>query len=338
MAYLINLGGWGAVFAVPASVVDKGLKLASESQLKVVLYILRHGGEMITDETISEALSIHTADVHDAIEYWKEKGLFISADNELRIPETIQTQPVVNTADSSVVSENTTQEEPKKEKNRAVSRPQKPEPAYVRARINGDSNIKSMMDEAEIILGKLLSRPDTSTLLMLHDTYGLPIDVIVMLLGHCKEIGKTNMLYIERTGISWADDGVFSHELAEEKIKSYSEFQTAWGTVATVFGIRLTGSPTAKQLEYAGTWVNKWLMSESMLRLAYERCVDQKGDVKLSYINGILKRWYENSLKTVDDVIKFDAQHSSKKKTSKSTGNSASYDIDAYESKSIFDD
>ena len=75
-----------------------------------------------------------------------------------------------------------------------------------------------------------------------------------------------------------------------------------------------------------------------MLRLAYERCVDIKGEVKLSYINGILKRWNENSLKTVDDVIKFDAQSSSKKHKSKTSGDLASYDIDAYESKSIFDD
>lgn len=339
MAYLINLGGWGAVFAMPASVVDNGLKLASEIQLKVILYILRHGGEKITDEIISEALSVHTDDVRDAIEYWIDKGLFLSVENELRIAENNQSQVSQSvTEQSALASDVKVQETEKKDKPRPVSRSQKPEPAYVRARINGDSNIKFLMDEASSILDKLLSQHDMATILMLHDTDGLPVDVILMLLAHCKEIGRGNMKYIERTGISWANEGVFTHALAEEKIKSYSEFTSAWGTVATVFGIRLTGSPTEKQLEFAGRWINEWLMSESMLRLAYERCVDVKGEVKLSYINGILKRWFENSLKTVDDVIKFDAQKSAKKKISKTSGDSASYDIDAYESKSIFDD
>ncbi|MBE6737263.1 MAG: DnaD domain protein [Ruminococcaceae bacterium] len=339
MAYLINLGGWGSVFAVPASIVDNGLKLASETQLKVVLYILRHGGERITDETVSEALSIHTEDVRDAIEYWVGKGLFISTGNELCVADNNQSNDTPNVTEQIVsVSDEKAHKTEKKEKPRPVSRSQKPEPAYVRARIKGDSKLKFLMDETASLLGKLLSQPDMATILMLHDTDGLPVDVILMLVGHCKEIGMGNMKYIEKTGIRWANDGVFTVNLAEEKIKSYSEFTSAWNTVATVFGIHLTGSPTEKQLEFAGRWVNEWMLSESMLRLAYERCVDIKGEVKLSYINGILKRWNENSLKTVDDVIKFDAQSSSKKHKSKTSGDLASYDIDAYESKSIFDD
>ena len=44
MSYHINLGQWNSVFAVPASLVDQHIKLASEAQLKVLLYILRHSG------------------------------------------------------------------------------------------------------------------------------------------------------------------------------------------------------------------------------------------------------------------------------------------------------
>lgn len=335
MSYLINLGGWSSVFAVPSAVVDNGLKLASESQLKVVLYVLRHGGEKLTDENISDALGIHPDDVRDAIEYWISKGLFISLENELTIPQNSAVHNVVPEEPTS----KTTVEETVAQKTRSLSRAQKPEPAYVRERIKGDKSLAVLMSEAELMLGRLLSQPDTATLLMLHDTDGLPVDVILMLIGYCKSIGKGNMRYIEKTGIGWANEGILTINLAEEKIKRYSLSTSAWETVAAVFGIRLSGSPTEKQLEFAGRWVNEWLFSESMLRLAYERCVDAKGEAKLPYINGILKKWYEQSLKTPDDVMKADSQTSAKKnKKGESAQNSASYDLDAYESKSIFDD
>ena len=44
MSYTIDLGQWNSIFAVPASVVDNHIKLATEAQLKVLLYILRNSG------------------------------------------------------------------------------------------------------------------------------------------------------------------------------------------------------------------------------------------------------------------------------------------------------
>lgn len=349
MAYNINLGAWGSVFAVPSSVVDAGLKLSSDVQLKVLLYILRHNSEALTDELISKALNIHTDDISDAIEYWCQKGLLIKTDNVISVPETVSTEvssdnsavqvstPVQNTAESAPITMSETKTE---QTTRLISRPQKPEQSYVRQRIKGDQNLALLMNETSQMLGKLLSQPDMATLIMLHDTDGLPVEVILMLIQHCVQIGKGNMRYIEKTGISWAASGIDTISLAEEKIKSYSESTSAWNTVAAVFGMRIGGTPTQKQLEFADRWINIWHFSEDMLRLAYERCVDAKGEVKLSYINGILNKWNENSLKKVDDVLRYDSQTSQKRKIKQSSDatQSASYDIDAYESKSIFDD
>ena len=44
MEYCFNGGCWGAVFAVPQSVVDNYIKLANEAALKVLLYALRNSG------------------------------------------------------------------------------------------------------------------------------------------------------------------------------------------------------------------------------------------------------------------------------------------------------
>ncbi len=337
MAYKIDFGGWGSVFAVPSSVVDKGLKLAGEAQLKVLLYLLRHSAEELTDESVAEALGLHPDDVRDAIEYWAQKGLLATAKDSITMPAT----PVVrgeNVSDTALVAAPAVKEEKPAEKPRPVSRATKPEPGYVAKRLKADKNLVFLMDEAQRILGKVLSNSDTATLLMLHDTDGLPIEVILMLLEHCVQIEKGNMRYIERTGIQWGSDGVTTIALAEDKIKRYSEFSTAWGKVCAVFGMHLSGTPTKKQLEYSDQWINKWSFSEDMLRLAYEKCVDAKGNMNLSYINGILKHWSEYSLRKPEDVVNFELAKNSKTSKRTKPANSASYDIDEYENKSIFDD
>ncbi len=335
MAYKIDFGGWGSVFAVPSYVVDKGLKLASEAQLKVLLYLLRHSGESLTDELVAEALAIHSEDVRDAIEYWAGKGLLVCAGSAVAMPASVSSENTAETVSQTIEADTAkTQEKP-----RPVSRPTKPEPRYVAKRLKADQKLVFLMDEAQRILGKVLSNADTSTLLMLHDTDGLPIEIILMLLEHCVQIDKGNMRYIERVGIQWGSEGITTINLAEEKIKQYSEATSAWGKVCAVFGIHLSGTPTKKQLEYSGQWVSDWNFSEPMLRMAYERCVDAKGEMNLSYINGILKRWNEKGFKKPEDVIKADSVPANKvKKSEKIKGNSASYNIDEYENNSIFDD
>lgn len=335
MAYKIDFGGWGSVFAVPTSVVDKGLKLAGEAQLKVLLYLLRHSGDSLTDELVAEALSIHPEDVADAIEYWAGKGLLVCTGGTVTMPAAVSTDNTAEYAPQTVKADTAG----KQEKPRPVSRPTKPEPRYVAKRLKADQNLVFLMDEAQRILGKVLSNADTSTLLMLHDTDGLPIEIILMLLEHCVQIDKGNMRYIERVGIQWGSEGITTINLAEEKIKQYSEATSAWGVICAVFGIHLSGTPSKKQLEYSDLWVNEWKFSEQMLRMAYERCVDSKGNINLSYINGILKRWNEKGLKKPEDVIRADSATVKKGKTSeKSQGNSPSYNIDEYENNSIFDD
>ena len=67
MNYKLNLGSWGSVFAVPADVVDKYIKIAGGSSIKVLLYFLRHSGEQVTDEIMANALSMNCSSLHSPI-------------------------------------------------------------------------------------------------------------------------------------------------------------------------------------------------------------------------------------------------------------------------------
>lgn len=66
MDFQLHCGAWNQMFPVPNAVADHFLKLASPDALRVLLYLLRHGNEALTDEAIGEALSISREQVEDA--------------------------------------------------------------------------------------------------------------------------------------------------------------------------------------------------------------------------------------------------------------------------------
>lgn len=337
MAYYLNLGVWGSVFAVPSVVADEHLKIANGNQLKVLLYLLKNNNKDLTDGIIGEALNMHPDDVRDNIAFWVERKV-ISVNEDGITPA----NPELITGESISFTAVEPSEEPKRSK-RPVSRAVRPEPGYVIKRLGSDPQLATLMDEAQRIFGRMLSNAEAGTLVMLMDTDGLPADVIIMLLQYCADNNKGTMRFVEKIGIEWGSEGINTVSLAEEKIRTVTETYSYFNKVATTFGMKNAGSPTKKQLSFANQWVGTWSFSDDMLRLAYERCVDTKGELNMDYINGILKKWYMAGWKNPDDV-EADVPNTSKKsadKPKKKGKNAlevdASYDIDEYEKKSIFD-
>ena len=73
MEFKINPGAFSGIFPVPTAIVDENIRLASVVQLKVILYLLRHGGTgQVTCQDISEALFLDIQDVADAMLFWYE--------------------------------------------------------------------------------------------------------------------------------------------------------------------------------------------------------------------------------------------------------------------------
>lgn len=337
MAYNFNLGVWGSVFAVPSVVADEHLKIANGNQLKVLLYLLKNNNKDLTDEAIGEALNMHPEDVKDSLSFWVERKV-IAVDSEVITPAKIENTVSETLSFASVEPE----EEPKKSK-RPVSRAVRPEPGYVIKRLGSDPALAMLMDEAQRIFGRMLSNAEAGTLVMLMDTDGLPVDVLIMLIQYCVDNNKGTMRFVEKIGIEWGSEGINTVALAEEKIRTVTETYSYFNRVASTFGMKNVGSPTKKQLTFANQWVGTWSFSDDMLRLAYERCVDSKGELNMDYINGILKKWYMSGWKNPDDVeadVSNTAKKSAekpKKKGKQTLEVDASYDIDEYEKKSIFD-
>ena len=345
MSYLLNLGAWNSVFAVPTALVDRHLKLAGSVQLKALLWVLRHGGESVEEETLSAALGVSKADVADAMLYWQECGLIVRGETgELHPAGEPAAQGNEPAADAMAAAPSSaapqTVSSPAAAAPQAArapvlpARPQKPDNAFVAKRIAESPEIAMLMQEAQVILGRLINNGDSSTLLMMHDYLGLPTDVILMLLQYTVSVGKSNMRYIEKAAINWADEEINTHEKAEEKIRRLNESTRAWGVVEQTLGIARR-SPTKQETELASRWVSEWRFSPDMIREAYERCVDQTGKLSLRYMHKILERWQREGIHSLEQARREQEEKSAARREQEE--NRVSYDIDSFERSGAFD-
>lgn len=339
MPYQINLGQWKSVFAVPSSLVDQHIKIASEAQLKVLLYLLRHSDDEIADEQLCSALRLSQEEVANAVDFWVDRGLLMNSSGALApaAPDAETTAAVEASSPADAVK-------PQKP-HTAMSRAQRPDPMFVSKLLSEDMNLAGLMEEAQTVLQKPLSSGDTSTLVMLYDSFGLPCEVIALLLNYLSSIGCANMRDVERYGIRWADQGIKSVEDAEREIERLTTSRQSWSRVSGILGIRNVGNPTKSQLENANRWIVTWNFSDEMIVEAYERCVNVKGEYNISYINAILKRWYEKGIKSMDALRQDEAASVKKPKQQKKSAKGsvfsvegASFDVDKYKNSSLFDD
>ena len=327
MSVKINLGAWRSVFAVPSKIVDEGLKFADGVKLKVLLYVLRNSDSDLDMNAVSKATGVNVTDIPEALEYWVNMDVLQKSGDEFSPVNSAKEIKANNNSKNEEKTVESISKDVEDQKQRfVVTKPQKPDYVYTSQRLAVDNDLKILVGEAQTMLGKPLSNSDISTLLMLKDTCGLRLDVILMLIQYCVGIDKGNMRTVEKIGISWADEGINSVEAADNKIASAHHANKCFSLVSSVFGMKNVGSPTKKQLEYSTKWVGEWKFSSPMLREAYERCVDSKGELKFNYIDGILKKWHAQDIKNLDDLKESESTKSSQPKKQKS-----SYDINELE-------
>lgn len=302
MSYCVKLGCWNSIFAVPTDIVDKHIKLVGSTQLKVLLWVLRNSGREFSEDDISSALSIHKEDAKDALRYWIETGVLKLNENDLIPGEVCEDKKGNTKLDNNVANEDSGNVEKNiKAKSKISRRVLIPDNTYIAKRIEESSEVAALMQEADVILGKITSPGIKATLLMLLDDDGLPIDVILMLIQYAVGVGKGNRSYIETVGHSWAAEGIDTIEKAEKKIKMIGELGKAWNNLEKIVGMERR-QPTAREEEAVNRWYNQWNYSQEMVKEAYEICVNANGKYVLKYMDSIITRWHKEGIYKLEQV------------------------------------
>ena len=312
--YTISMGAWNSVFAVPTCAVDDHMKLAGAAQLKVLLYLLRHAGEEITLDQMAFAIGQKPSDTKDALDYWVNCGLLGS--------QAVFENDSSKTTDSSTPVTESVRQDPKLPEasvTNALSQPAESKASVSREKIRyrfdecmrfvaEDSQLKNMLTAVESTLGKQLTHSEVTCFVTLVKWHGLPCTVVPMLVQYCKSIGKSGLAYIEATGIGWAGEEIDNFEKAEKKISALTARRKAWTTVRNALEIP-ERKPTDSELKYCDLWINVQHLEVELIRHAYDKCVNKHGKISFSYMNGILKRYYEQGITDVVSALKLDEQN-----------------------------
>lgn len=312
MDYSLNAGEWNKVFAVPSSVVDKYIKLASGNALKLLLYLTRHGGESFTAEILRAELGFEElGELEDAALFWVQRGI-ISAKNTKSAsvlsaagsdtPDKQPTAPITS-ADAAVAEKRTSvgRAKPVAVSNGEIGRS-----------IKNSPELKMLFDEAEKMYGRTLRENERQTIIQLSEHYGLPCDVSLMLLGYCFKIDKATPAYISKVAENWANDEIMTVKLADEKIKALEKQSTVEQRICNAMG--LTSRPSASMRDFIKVWVIDERFSEEMIMLAYDKTLDGAGKWSAAYAGKILEGWKAAGVTTPEAAEKADEEYRKSKK------------------------
>lgn len=288
MDYIVNPAAFISAFTLPGEIADKHLKLASPTQLKVIIFVFRHLADAKSSEEIAAALGLRQNDVDDALLYWQTAGILMSQNTE-KIEKVMP-------------------EKPKTVKKAAVELPTRQD---VARRAVDDTRFAFLLQESQAKFGRLLKDNESRVLLWLYEDEGMEVSLILMLLEYAISENKCTLGFIQRTAAEWLNNDIVTISDAEKYITALYKKKTAWKIVEAAFGIE-DRLPSSKELEYSGKWVNDWGFDRNILRLAYEICVDSKSKFSMAYTAKILESWNAAGIKTEAEAkAKLSAKQSS---------------------------
>ena len=247
MNYNINLGGWNSIFAVPSDVVDKYIKIASGSNIKVLLYFLRHCGELLNDEIIATALSMNEEDVKDALSFWVQVGLLTMSDGVYSPMQ--EKEPVTSGVSASVtVPAGVTAKDAEFAAVKAAAlRSPEFSPAEIADTIKSDDKIDFLFKTCETLYGRPLKHTEQNAIITITEHIGLPAEVVLMMVDYCFSINKSSPAYLKETAMNWMENGITDLASAERQISMLQAKNVAESSV-TVSYTHLRAHETGRNL------------------------------------------------------------------------------------------
>lgn len=339
MNFKINPLSFSGIFPVPNVLVDENIRLASEVQLKTVLYLLRHGNEKsVAAQQIADAIMKDKEDVIDAMIFWMERGIVIKDGDTAVVSPVVATEPVstvkLQKAEDKKAAVPT---EGKEKKVIPVLDIPRPSHEQVALRVQKCQELSTLFQEAQAILGKTIGYEGQAVLIMMYDGYGLPIEVILMAVQYAVDRKKTGYSQIAKIGKIWCENEVNTLEAVDEYLAEHTIVDETWEKLRSLTGIT-NRQPTEKQRKHITIWVKEYGYNADMIFYAYEECIDNTGKMSIPYMDKIITGWHKAGVKKPSDIAAFRMEWKNKSQKSKpqkikdtaKEEKEVSYDIDKY--------
>lgn len=303
----IDFGPWGKIFPVPCAVADRHLKFCTGDQLKVLLLALREGTSPVDLELIAKRLGMTPEKAADCLDYWREAGLFSQGESPAPREETAP-PPVTPAAE---VPRSPAPESPAPLREERTVAGQKIVTLHSRGKLTPNQQNQLIREDPEIpqlleALQEVLSRPltpyETEGFLYLYSGLRLSSSYLLLAAQYSRERGKDSIRQMEKLVTGWVEKGIDTYDDAEAEIKRLARREGNEGKIRELFGIR-DRNLSAKEKEYIEHWFTDLGFGEELIKLAYDRTVDNTGKAAFPYMNRILNRWREKGVETPEQAV-----------------------------------
>ena len=260
---------------VPEAAGEKVIRSGNSVYLAVYMFVLSEyykGKTDITNGYIADCLHINIVDVVNAFLYCSSEGL-VKIHNFVDVTDAeFDVEICFDVCLSKKLSDF--------------------KPNYrtgeISKKIAADGKLSQMYKIVSGFLGKTLSSADIEILYSMHDYYGLPAEVIVVMVEYFTSHGVKTMRKLEKEAQKWSENGVDTVTKAKKHIKKREEFLSYTGVIKRIIGAN-ERKLTTKELEFAAKWQTELKATPEQIKQAYEITVNQTGKVSFNYMNKVLE-------------------------------------------------
>lgn len=321
----INLGIWNSVFCVPSVVADDYLKIARGSDIKVLLFLLRHGGECLSCEAVGEMLGLTAEQVEESVEFWMQREIIgAEASGELTpLLKDDENKPWANIAavSENVQSDLTGIKPISKSLVHKINLERTPDfpPVEIAMTVRGNEKADYLFKHCEMLYGRPLKHNEQRTLMIILEDACLPVEAALILVDYCFSVDKATPAYMRTMAAEWAESDISTIEKAEQRVEELKRLDGAVGRFKKMFEV--SSAFSKQQKEFIGKWVNAYGFSDEMIGEAYQITLNGAGKLSFPYMNKILENWHSKGIKLREQIDVDKKPHSAVK------GENASLDI-----------
>lgn len=332
MEIMVHPHGFGQMFGVPNLVVDQYLKLATPSQLKVLLYLLRHSGQAIGQDEIARAVGISEELTEEALLFWSQTTLFESpttSPSEKKAEAASQPNAPTRSPSSAASAQQPTASSRRSSDSVVLpsSKSSELSPLEITAALEDSDDLKMLFQMAEQQMGRPLRHVEQRALVWMHDYNNFGSDVILTVLLYCMTIDKPSVSYAETMITNWWNEGIRTLSQVNDAICRREHRRSFTSHIQRTF--EMQRKPTPKQQEFIDKWQDLDIPLE-LITYAYEKTLENIDKLSFPYINSILETWIAAGYRTRKDVDTYDHKKTEDKKTA--GGVPESENAEAYQS------
>jgi len=183
-----------------------------------------------------------------------------------------------------------------------------------------DNQVRQMFEAIELTLGRPLSPNEMDTYLSWIDEYGFSLEIITMLVSYCVSKNKTSLRYMEKIAIAWHDAGLKTALDVEAYLKTESRRWQNYKRILSALGLK-DDDIMESHKQMMDRWMNDLGFDVDIIVKACNECTLKINEPSFPYINKILINWFNDGVRTIEDL------QNNKKTPAKKKSASSSYKV-----------